>query len=268
MGADADTPPSGGYSLAQKCAAEALGVGLIVGEGCGIVCASKFVPQYPMGPFGISSVFGMSVAAAIYATRDISGAHLNPAVTGALAVFRPEACPPQQVAPYWAAQLFGGAVAAGVNYMVYNSAIRKLESAENITRGARGSWAVYSGAFGMVPNPAVVGPMGACLVEAGLTATLMFVILAVTDEKKSVPSAAAPALIGMTVTALAAQYGPVTGAGMNPARDLGPRFITSVAGWGKASASPAWWAYTAGPMAGALFGAALYTSVFEKANSV
>jgi hypothetical protein len=53
------------------------------------------------------------------------------------------------------------------------------------------------------------------------TQALGFTVLALTDNQKTVPPAAAPALIGLTVTLLASQYGPVTGCGMNPARDLG-----------------------------------------------
>lgn len=73
----------------QKCIAEAVGTGVIVGGGCTVVSAMKYAGA-PIGPLAIALGFGGSVMMAIYATRDISGAHLNPAVTLTLAVNRPE----------------------------------------------------------------------------------------------------------------------------------------------------------------------------------
>ena len=68
-------------------------------------------------------------------------------------------------------------------------------------------------------------------------------------------------MIGTAVFILAAQFAPVTGACMNPARDLGPRIITHFAGWGAANLSFGWWAYSAGPVIGAILGGALYNNV-------
>jgi glycerol uptake facilitator protein len=65
---------------------------MIVAGGCGTVAAVRYA-NYPMGPLGVPLIFGAAVALAVYATRDISGAHLNPAVTGAFAIYRPEECP-------------------------------------------------------------------------------------------------------------------------------------------------------------------------------
>jgi glycerol uptake facilitator protein len=65
---------------------------MIVAGGCGTVAAVRYA-NYPMGPLGFPLIFGAAVALAVYATRDISGAHLNPAVTGAFAIYRPEECP-------------------------------------------------------------------------------------------------------------------------------------------------------------------------------
>ena len=251
------------YSLAQRCAAEALGVGIIVKGGCGAVCAARYVtPAHPISPLGIASLFGASVTAAVYATRDVSGAHLNPAVTASFAVFRPDACPMRDVVPYWGAQLFGAFVAAGLNYMLYSPAIRATEIREGVTRGAKGSWTSYVGAFGLVPNKGLLGVRGAMVGETAMTAALLFIIFGFTDQEKSVPEDIAPCLIGMSVTVLAAQYGAVTGCGMNPARDLGPRLVTALTGWKKAAWSPGWYVYTAGPMVGGLIGAAAYTSLF------
>jgi glycerol uptake facilitator-like aquaporin len=92
--------------------AEAIGTGAIIGGGCGAVCAATFVPGYALGPLGCSLAFGSSVALAVYATRDISGAHLNPAITAMLVVHRPGAISNFDAACYVGAQLTGGVFAA------------------------------------------------------------------------------------------------------------------------------------------------------------
>ena len=79
----------------------------------------------------------------------------------------------------------------------------------------------------------------------------------------AVPEGAAPALIGATVTTLIVGGGPLTGCGMNPARDLGPRIITMLSGWGGASFNPGFWIYTAGPLVGAVAGGTLYNVLLK-----
>ena len=90
-----------------------------------------------------------------------------------------------------------------------------------------------------------------------MTAVFAFVVFAVTDPRGSVPADAAPALVGAAVATLVAVFGPVTGCGMNPARDLGPRLVTALVGWGGA-ATISWWIYTLGPVAGAVAGGLAY----------
>ena len=88
------------YSLPQKCAAEFFGTAMIIYGGCGFVCAERFCTMWPAGPLAAPLVFGVAVSAAVYGTRDISGAHLNPAITVSFAVNRPDICPPSHVVPY------------------------------------------------------------------------------------------------------------------------------------------------------------------------
>jgi len=243
-------------SMAAKCFAEAIGTGLIVIGGCGIVCAGKYVNP-AISPMMMSSIWGVSVALAVYTTRDVSGGHLNPAVTAALAANGK--CPASTVLPYWLSQTAGAAAAGAVNYIIFGKAIKSWEALEGIKRGSPGSHVSFNGAFGMVPNDKVVCIPRAFAAEIWMTAVLAYVIFALGDEdNKTVPSGAAPALVGATVTTLVGIFGPVTGCGMNPARDLGPRLVTAAAGWGPAARSPGWWIYTAGPILGGVLGGAFY----------
>ena len=252
------------YSLSQKCMAEALGTFMIIGGGCGMVCAVRYA-KYPTGPLVIPVVFGLAVGMAVYATRDVSGAHLNPAITAAFAVNRPEACPKEIVLPYDGSQIVGATVAGALNYLIYNRGIKDWEASQKIIRGTMGSCSSFDGAFGMVPNSLFCPKSWMVLaIECGVTAALAFTIFALVDNEKTVPSGAAPALIGATVTGLCAQFAALTGCGMNPARDLGPRFVTALCGWGKEACSRAWWAYSVGPVAGAILGGAMYDYTIRK----
>ena len=117
----------------------------------------------------------------------------------------------------------GATFAGAVNYAIFASGIAAMEASEAIVRGSAASTASFAGAFGMVPNPLVMGPVGAFVAEVWMTGILLFLIAALTDTAAgSVPDGAAPALIGGTVGVLIGTFGPVTGCGMNPARDLGP----------------------------------------------
>jgi glycerol uptake facilitator protein len=159
----------------------------------------------------VSAAFGASVMLGIYMTGHISGAHLNPAVTMALFVNNPESTPADIVGPYIAAQCAGATIAGAMNYLMFSGGIAALEASEGLVRGAAGSEAIFNGAFGMVPNGALVGTGGLVLAEIGMTAALLFMICGITDPDSSVPDGVAPVLIGTTVATIVGVGGPVTG---------------------------------------------------------
>jgi glycerol uptake facilitator protein len=272
-------------SLEKKCIAEAFGTAIIVQGGCGAVCALKYAGAN-YGTFGLAAIWGISVALAAYSTRAVSGAHLNPAVTAALVA---NDLHPMAEAPYYvAAQMLGATVAGAINYAIFASGIAAMEASASLVRGTAASTASFAGAFGMVrswfsiprplgcpltgcwllasppltqrptdrdsphqvPNAALVSPLGAFVAEVWMSAILLFLIAAATDAAaESVAESAAPAAIGCSVAMLIGTFGPVTGCGMNPARDLGPRLVTLFTGWGGAALSSAW-VYTLGPLVG------------------
>eukprot|EP00954_Amorphochlora_amoebiformis_P019487 1332992-Amorphochlora_amoeboformis.AAC.2 len=87
------------YTLFQKCLAETIGTGALISIGCGVVGALKYA-NYPIGPFGVSAVWGATVMLVVYSIGDISGAHINPAITASLAINKPDDFPAEHI-PYY-----------------------------------------------------------------------------------------------------------------------------------------------------------------------
>ena len=123
------------------------------------------------------------------------------------------------------------------------------------------------------PNPAIFGTdqaaqslissLGAAVVEAFGTAILLLVIFALVDRRNaSLPTKyLSPFFIGFTVSVLISLFAPLTQAGWNPARDVGPRVVAFFAGWQDIAIpgpSRGFWAYIAGPLVGGPVGAAIY----------
>ena len=213
-------------SLGRRAGAEGIAAFALVFAGGGAIVASERYDA-ALGTVGIALVFGLVIMAMVYATGHLSGAHINPAVTLAFTLTRH--FPARAAVAYIAAQLTGASLAALVLLAIWPAQPAQL--------GAT------------VPS---VGAGSALVYELVLTATLMFVIMAVATDTRAQGASAAIA-IGGTVGLDALFGGPVTGASMNPARSLGP-----------ALASGTWqdfWIYLVGPIAGAALGALAYQLV-------
>lgn len=256
------------YALLNQCIAECIGTMFIVVFGVGSVCAAVLT-KHDSGLWQIATVWGFGVALAICATGSISGAHLNPAVSLAMAMFRPHDFSWEKLLPYWFSQYLGGVLGGAFNLMIYGPLFTFFENEEGIIRGNINSLKTAS-AFGeYFPAPGagfdnnVISPAFAMFVEAWGTGILMFVILALTDPRQKIirNKEMLPFYIGFTVAVLITLYAPLTQAGWNPARDFGPRLVARMAGWGKvAIPGPrnGFWVYIIGPKLGAPMGALLY----------
>ena len=218
---------------------EVLGTFLLVFFGCGSVCTAVTTGAL-VGGFQVAIVWGLGIAVAIYLTGGLSGAHLNPAVTVTLAVYRK--FPVWKVAPYIIAQLLGAFLASAVLFLIFSDAISAYEKTHGITRGMEGSEASAMVFGEYFPNPSgksltqesrqVMPAWRAFTAEAIGTGILLLVIFGLTDEKNTTfPKKLAAPAIGLTVTMLICILGPLTMACFNPARDLGPRLFSSLAGW-------------------------------------
>lgn len=252
---------------------EFIGTFILVFFGCGSV-ATAVLTGAQVGVFQVAIVWGIGIATAIYLTGSLSGAHLNPAVTVALAVWR--GFPWREVPRHIGAQLAGAFAASAVLYGIYGGVLEAYEAAHHLVRGAPGSEATAMIFGEYFPNPggqplteaarATVSPGRAFFIEFLGTAILALVIFGCTDEKnKSRPQLLTAATIGFTVTILISLLGPLTQAAFNPARDLAPRIFSALVGWGGVpfTANGSGWltVYVLAPIIGALAGGGLYRAL-------
>src|SRR2546429_1830905 len=163
----------------------------------------------------------IAVVLAIYVAGGISGAHINPAVTIALAVRR--GFPWAKVPHYIFAQVAGAFTAAALVYLNYKDSIKSYEAATHAVRGEASSIASYS-IFATFPSGYFHNPVGPFIDELIGTALLVGIVLAIIDDRNLAPKGnLGPFIIGLLVagggTALRAQS---RDAG-HPAPRLGPR---------------------------------------------
>ena len=246
---------------AKLFAGEFIGTFLMVFFGVGAVATATLYGAMT-GPFQVGMVWGVTIAIAIYVTRHLSGAHFNPAVSIAMVVGQRMSV---KELPIYLIGQFCGAFAAGLMLwaLFADSAFLNMEL-EGITMAQAGSASsIWCEVF---PNTAlgVVPLWVGALAEGFGVFILVFVIFSMTaDENLGRPNShLAPLFIGLTVTVIIGTVGPLTDAGLNPARDIGPRLAALIAGWAKVAFS---WeiivVYTCGPLAGGIVAALLYKYV-------
>jgi glycerol uptake facilitator protein len=207
--------------------------------------------------------WGLAVTLGVYVAGGVTGAHLNPAVTFANALRRD--FPWSKVLPYSLAQVVGAFAGAAIVYLNYHGAIHSYESAQHIVRDSADGAATF-GIFGTTPAPYFHSWFGPFLDEVIGTALLICVLFALTDERNQPPkSNLAPFVVGLVVVAIGISFGANSGYAINPARDLGPRLLAGIAGWGSNAVPGDYgdisfylWIPLVGPLVGAAIGAVLY----------
>jgi len=262
--------------MSRECAGELIGTYILVFFGVGSVHAAVLTGAQA-GIWQVGVVWGVAIALAIYATSALSGAHINPAITCAFTAFRE--FPARKVPAYVLSQLVGAVLAAATLYALFGHALEAFEAARGIVRGQPGS-ELSAMVFGeYFPNPciadtrewtaATVAHWQAMLAEGIGTAFLAFFVFAVSDSRN--PNGPGPRLspvfIGLTVAIVISVLAPLTQAGINPARDFGPRLFAYFAGW-REIAIPGprggfFTVYILAPIMGSLAGAAVYEVVLR-----
>ncbi|MFV0442343.1 MAG: MIP/aquaporin family protein [Planctomycetaceae bacterium] len=270
--------------------AELVGTFILVLLGLGAV-HSAVLTESLTGLWQVGIVWGIAIMIAIYTIGGVSGAHINPAITIALASWK--LFPLGRVVPYILAQLTGAFLAAATLFYLFQPQLTAKENAKGVQRGDPGSivTAMCYGEFYPAPGGLAAGnePLEAdalaeymSTAEAGQgrafvaeflgTAILAFLVVAITDPRNHTqPDRLAPAFIGLTVAALICVLAPLTQACFNPARDFGPRLFSMLAGWGSAAMpGPIGFGvisvYIVAPILGATAGAGLYQQLFRDSN--
>jgi aquaporin Z len=228
-------------SLLKRSIAEFFGTFWLVFGGCGAAIFAATFPNTGIGFVGVALAFGLTVLTMAYAIGHISGCHLNPAVTIGLVAGR--RFPAKEVLPYWLAQVFGGAAAAGVLYVIFTG-----KDTWDIGGFAANGYGAHSpGGYNLV----------ACLVaEVLLTFFFLVVILGSTDQRAA--KGFAPLAIGLCLTLIHLVGIPITNLSVNPARSTGPALV--VGGW----ALQQLWLFWVAPLVGGALAGVFYQAVLAE----
>lgn len=210
----------------RRYLAEAVGTFCLVFAGTGALIVDSVTQK--LGLIGISIVFGAVVGVMVYSLANISGAHINPAITIGFASV--DQFPKKEVIPYVLSQLAGATIASLSCLYIFGDLGRKS----------------YLGAT--LVNP-LFGWQAAFAIEVIMTFFLVFVVIATTSHE-SVPFEVCGLAIGGTVSLDVLLGGPISGASMNPARTFGPSLVSGNFAFH--------WLYWAAPVLGAVAAALLH----------
>lgn len=221
----------------KKYVAEFIGTAVLTLFGCGSAAISGGIDG-TLGILGIAMAFGLSIVAMAYVIGDVSGCHINPAVS--LGVFLNKGMSAKDFAGYLAAQFLGGIAGAGILFGIISSTGLGAVAETGLGQNGFGE-ASYVG----------LGMGGAVLVEVILTFVFVFTILGVTAKAEN--GKVAGLVIGLTLAFVHILGIPLTGTSVNPARSLGPALLA-----GNGTALPQVWVFIVAPLAGAAIAAVVY----------
>lgn len=250
-------------NLAGEVVAEIFGTFILILLGDGVVANVGLAPRLAPPGYDWNTIafgWGFAVMMAVYVAGGVSGAHINPAVTVALAVTK--RFPWGKVIPYIIGQVVGAFLGALGVYLVYREGLVQA-GMPNVWCTGPGS--VFGQAFwGAATSAEAAGSYSlanAFIAEIFGTAALLWGVLAMTDEKNLAPkSNLAPLLIGFVVLSVGLSLGGPSGYAINPARDLGPRIFGALAGT-KGLFSGFYW--IGPPVIGALIGGILGALTYD-----
>lgn len=230
-----------GANMARAGAAELIGTFLLVFTGTAVAVSGalgRAIAGQPADSLAVALAFGLVLVTLASALGHISGAHLNPAVTLALAVTGK--FPWRYTPAYIAAQLVGAVLASLAVWGVFGNAARDQAS------------------LGATVPATTAGSGQVLLVEVLITFLLVLVIVSVATDDRVAPAAVGPA-IGFALAAAVLIGGPVSGGAVNPARALGPELVSGT--------FTTWWAYIVGPVVGAVLAAVVYDRFLSRASA-
>jgi len=249
------------HGLFGELIGEVFGTFILILLGDGVVANVGLAPRLAAGGYNWNTItigWAMAVIIAVYVSGGVSGAHLNPAVTLALAVKRGFSW--AKVIPYWIAQMIGAFLGAFGVYLVY---LDGLKAAGMPNVWATGPGSVFGQTFWGAGAATAAGPYSllvACIAEIFGTAILLCGVLASGDAKNmGLKDNLGALIVGGAVLAVGLSLGGPSGYSINPARDLGPRIFGAIVGT-KGLFTGAYWlvAPVLMPLIGGVLGALAY----------
>ncbi|CAN9503717.1 unnamed protein product [Ophioblennius macclurei] len=241
--------------LVRECLAECLGVYILMIFGCGGV-AQVTTSRDTRGQYlSINYGYALGAMLGVFASRGVSGAHMNPAVSLSMCVLGRH---PWKKLPFYVFfQILGAFLAAATIALQYYDAIMEFGEGELLVTGPKAT----AGIFSTYPAD-YLSLWGGIMDQVIGTAALLLCVLAVGDQKNtSVPDFVQPILVGAIVLVIGITMGSNSGYALNPARDFGPRLFTYIAGWGDevfTAGGGWWWVPIVAPCIGALVGCLIY----------
>ncbi|KAG9279367.1 aquaporin-9-like [Astyanax mexicanus] len=244
--------------LVKECLAEFLGVYILILFGCGSV-AQVTTSQNTKGEYlSINLGFALGTTFGIYVSKGVSGAHLNPAVSLSLCFLGRFSW--TRLPFYVVSQVFGAFLAAATVALQYYDAIFQYSGGEFTVSGATATAGIFS------TYPADYLSLWGGIVDQVIgTAALLVCVLALGDVRNTpAPAGLEPVLVGAVVLVIGISMGSNSGYAINPARDLGPRVFSWIAGWGVEvfrAGGGWWWVPLVATCVGGLVGSLIYELV-------
>ncbi|MGO3745564.1 MAG: aquaporin Z [Alcaligenes aquatilis] len=223
-------------SLIKRCTAETLGTFWLVFGGCGSAIFAAAYPELGIGFAGVALAFGLTLLTMCYAIGNISGCHINPAVT--LGLVAGGRFPARDAIPYILAQVIGGLLAGGVLYLIASG-----------KAGFDPVAGFASNGFGE-HSPGNYSRNAALIAEVVLTAFFLFIIMGATHKRGH--AGLAGVAIGLALTLIHLISIPITNTSVNPARSTGVAFFQGT--W----AMEQLWLFWVAPLIGGVIGALVY----------
>lgn len=233
-------------SSLKKYGAEAFGTFVLTLFGCG----SAAVAGATLGTLGIAMAFGLSIVAMAFVIGNVSGCHINPAVS--LGLFLDGRLSAKDLIGYWIAQFVGGIVAAAALMAIIGMC--NLGGVVATGLGCNG----YDAA-----STVGLTAIGAVIVEIILTCVFVLSVLGSTADERTAPYAGL--IIGLTLAFVHIMGIPLTGTSVNPARSFGPALMMAASG--DATALSHVWVFIVAPLVGAACAAGIWAAFKQKASA-
>lgn len=242
---------------------EAIGTFLMCFLGIGAVAVATLFNAYN-GPFQVGMIWGITIAIAIYVTRNLSSAHFNPSVT--LAMCLSGRCAWKNFPIYLCGQMIGALTAATSLWIFFKDSVMSALASDGIGMNlVSGPSSIWCEVFPNTANGVI--PLGVACFAEGLGVFILVTIIFSLTEGCNVgrPNEnISPLFIGFTITCLIGTIGPMTNAGLNPIRDLAPRIVGYIVGFRDIAFSlDAFLVYFVSPFVGAALASIIFTKAIE-----